>query len=54
MINVKLDVQEINYIIEVLSQQPYRNIAGLMGKIQMQVIPQMQNLPQPEEPSEVE
>ena len=51
MINVNLDVNEINYIIEVLSQQAYRNVAGLMGKIQMQVIPQMQALPQEEPPA---
>ena len=50
MVNIQLDVQEINFVIEVLSQQPYRQVAGLMGKIQQQVIPQMQAL-QPEEPA---
>ena len=49
MVNIQLDVQEINFVIEVLSQQPYRQVAGLMGKIQQQVIPQMQAL-QPKEP----
>lgn len=42
MINVNLDVQEINFVLQVLSQQQYGQVAGLMAKIQQQVIPQIQ------------
>ena len=51
MINVQLDVQEINFVMQVLSQQQYGQVAALMTKIQQQVIPQMQAL-QSEQPAE--
>lgn len=49
MININLDVQEINFVMQVLSQQQYGQVAGLMAKIQQQVVPQIHAL-QPEQP----
>ena len=49
MININLEMQEVNFVMQVLSQQQYGQVAGLMNKIQQQVIPQMQAL-QAEEP----
>jgi hypothetical protein len=41
MINLELDINEVNFILEVLTQQPYRNVAGIVQKVQAQAIAQM-------------
>ena len=40
--NLELEVEEINKILNALSQMPYIESAGLIGKIQSQAKPQIE------------
>ena len=41
MIKLELDLNEVNFILDVLTQQPFRNVAGIVQKVQAQAVAQM-------------
>ena len=49
MIKLELDVAEVNGVLQALSRMPYAQVAGLIGKIQIQAQPQVEAIKQAEE-----
>lgn len=47
-------VEEINYILNVLAERPFKESAAMIQKIQAQAQPQAAQQPAPETPPEVE
>lgn len=46
MIELRLETNDINRVLAAIGQLPYVQVADLIEKIRVQVVPQLQNQPQ--------